>query len=168
MAGTGYALAGDSMSIERAREHLKKWHKDLDIQEFEVSSATVALAAKALNTEEANIAKSLSFKIGDRGVMIVVAGDVKIDNRKYKDEFNCKAVMLAPDEVREMIGHEIGGVCPFGIHEGIDVYLDISLKRLEKIYPACGSQNSAIQLDCDELEEIAQPRKWVDVCTLKI
>jgi len=155
------------MSIEKAREYLKRWHKDGEIQEFEVSSATVALAAKALNTEEARIAKSLSFKIGNRGALIVVAGDVKVDNRKFKDEFNCKAAMLSPDDVRELIGHEIGGVCPFGINEDVGVYLDISLKRFDTVYPACGSPNSAIQLHCDELEEIAKPLKWVDVCKIK-
>ena len=155
------------MSIDRAREYLKKWNKDRDIQEFETSSATVALAAEALNTEEANIAKSLSFRIESRGILIVVAGDVKVDNRKFKDEFNCKAVMLSPVEVETMIGHEIGGVCPFGINEDVDVYLDVSLKRLAPLYPACGSPNSAIQLNCDELEELAKPRKWVDVCKMK-
>ncbi|HIJ88353.1 MAG TPA: YbaK/EbsC family protein [Desulfuromonadales bacterium] len=152
------------MSIDRAREYLKKWHKDREIQEFEVSSATVALAARALNTDEARIAKSLSFKIDNRGVLIVVAGDMKIDNRKFKDEFNCKAVMLSPGEVEELIGHAIGGVCPFGINEDVDVYLDISLKRFDTVYPACGSPNSAIELSCEELEEIARPGKWVDVC----
>ncbi len=155
------------MSLEKAREHLKKWNKNAEIQEFEVSSATVALAARALNTDEARIAKSLSFKIDKRGVLIVVAGDVKVDNRKFKDEFNCKAAMLSPEEVHEMIGHEIGGVCPFGVKEGIEVYLDISLKRFDTVYPACGSTNSAIQLNCDELEEISKPRKWVDVCKMK-
>ena len=155
------------MSIEKARAYLKKWHKDGEIQEFEVSSATVALAARALNTDEARIAKSLSFKIDNRGVLIVVAGDVKVDNRKFKDEFNCKAAMLSPDEVLELIGHEIGGVCPFGIKEDVDVYLDMSLQRFESVYPACGSPNSAIKLNCDELEEISKPRKWVDVCKMK-
>ena len=152
------------MSIERARNYLKQWHKDGQIQEFEVSSATVALAARALNTDEARIAKSLSFKIDNRGVLIVVAGDVKVDNRKFKDEFNCKAAMLSPEEVQELIGHEIGGVCPFGVKDGVNVYLDISLKRFDAVYPACGSPNSAIQLDCNELEEISKPKKWVDVC----
>jgi prolyl-tRNA editing enzyme YbaK/EbsC (Cys-tRNA(Pro) deacylase) len=155
------------MSIEKAREYLKQWHKDSEIQEFEVSSATVALAARALNTDEARIAKSLSFKIDNKGVLIVVAGDVKVDNRKFKDEFNCKAAMLTPEQVQELIGHEIGGVCPFGINNDIEVYLDISLQRFDTVFPACGSPNSAIQLTCDELEEISKPLKWVDVCKLK-
>ena len=155
------------MSIERAREYLKRWNKDSEIQEFDVSSATVELAAKALNTEEGKIAKTLSFKIENRGTLIVVAGDVKIDNRKFKDEFKCKAVMLSPEEVKEMIGHEIGGVCPFGVKENVEVFLDLSLKRFDKVYPACGSLNSAIQLNCDELEEISKPKKWVDVCKIK-
>lgn len=155
------------MSIEKARTYLKQWHKDSEIQEFEVSSATVALAARALNTAEARIAKSLSFKIGSGGVLIVVAGDVKVDNRKFKDEFGCKAAMLSPEEVAAMIGHEIGGVCPFGINGDVDVYLDVSLQRFDTVYPACGSPNSAIQLSCDELEMISKPRKWVDVCKMK-
>jgi prolyl-tRNA editing enzyme YbaK/EbsC (Cys-tRNA(Pro) deacylase) len=155
------------MSIEKAREYLKEWHKDHEIQEFEVSSATVALAARALNTDEARIAKSLTFKIDNRGVLIVVAGDVKVDNRKFKDEFNCKAAMLSPEEVQELIGHEIGGVCPFGINDDVCVYLDVSLQRFDTVYPACGSPNSAIQLNCAELAEISNPRKWVDVCKIK-
>lgn len=155
------------MSIEKARTYLKQWNKDSEIQEFEVSSATVALAARALNTAEARIAKSLSFKIGSGGVLIVVAGDVKVDNRKFKDEFGCKAAMLSPEEVAAMIGHEIGGVCPFGINGDVDVYLDVSLQRFDTVYPACGSPNSAIQLSCDELEMISKPRKWVDVCKMK-
>ena len=155
------------MSIERAREYLKKWNKDTEIQEFTVSSATVELAAKALNTEEAKIAKTLSFKIENRGMLIVVAGDVKVDNRKFKDEFNCKAAMISSEDVKEMIGHEIGGVCPFGVKEDVEVYLDISLKRFDKVYPACGNSNSAIQLNCHELEEISKPKKWIDVCKLK-
>lgn len=155
------------MSIERAREYLKKWNKDNEIQEFMASSATVELAAKALNTEEAKIAKTLSFKVENKGMLIVVAGDMKIDNRKFKDEFNCKAAMLSPENVEEMIGHEIGGVCPFGVKENVEVYLDISLKRFKNIYPACGNPNSAIQLSCHELEEISKPKKWVDVCKSK-
>jgi prolyl-tRNA editing enzyme YbaK/EbsC (Cys-tRNA(Pro) deacylase) len=155
------------MSIEKAREYLKKWHNDHEIQEFEVSSATVALAAKALKTDEARIAKSLTFKIDNRGVLIVVAGDVKVDNRKFKDEFHCKAAMLSPEEVQELIGHEIGGVCPFGINDNVCVYLDVSLQRFDTVYPACGSPNSAIQLSCEELAEISKPVKWVDVCKIK-
>ena len=155
------------MSIENARAWLKAYKRDGDIREFDVSSATVALAAKALGVEEARIAKTLSFRIGDGAILIVAAGDVKIDNKKYKDEFGIKAKMLSPDEVRELVGHEIGGVCPFGIKEGIDVYLDESLKRFESVFPACGSTNSAIELSCAELETLSKYKKWVDVCKLK-
>ena len=152
------------MSIDKAREHLKLWNREKDIIEFDASSATVELAAKALNTEESRIAKTLSFKVKDRATLIVTAGNMKIDNRKYKDEYGCKAVMLTPDEVKEMVGHEIGGVCPFGIKENVDVYLDISLKRFDTVFPACGSSNSAIKMNCEELEEISKSKKWVDVC----
>jgi prolyl-tRNA editing enzyme YbaK/EbsC (Cys-tRNA(Pro) deacylase) len=152
------------MSIERARAYLKIWQKDNEIIELEVSSATVELAARALNTEEARIAKTLSFKRDGRAILVVSAGDMKIDNRKYKEEYGCKAVMLTPGEVKAMVGHDIGGVCPFGIHEDVDVYLDISLKRFETIFPACGSPNSAIKMSCEELAEISKSKKWVDVC----
>jgi prolyl-tRNA editing enzyme YbaK/EbsC (Cys-tRNA(Pro) deacylase) len=166
-AGDNARIGDEKMSIARAREHLKKWNKDQEIQEFDVSSATVALAAKALHTEEARIAKTLAFKIEDRAILLVVAGDMKIDNRRYKDEYKCKAVMLSPEEVKDMIGHEIGGVCPFGINEHVEVFLDVSLKRFEKVYPACGSINSAIPMSCDELEEISLSKKWVAVCKTK-
>ncbi len=152
------------MSIDKVREHLKLWNRENDIIEFEASSATVELAAKALHTEEARIAKTLSFKVKERAILIVTAGNVKIDNRKYKDEFGCKAVMLSPEEVKEMVGHEIGGVCPFGIKDGVDVYLDLSLKNYDFIYPACGSSNSGIKMRYDELETISRAKKWVDVC----
>ena len=124
------------MSIDKAREHLKLWNREKDIIEFDASSATVELAAKALNTEESRIAKTLSFKVKDRATLIVTAGNMKIDNRKYKDEYGCKAVMLSPEEVKEIVGHEIGGVCPFGIKNGVEVYLDVSLKNYDFIYPA--------------------------------
>jgi prolyl-tRNA editing enzyme YbaK/EbsC (Cys-tRNA(Pro) deacylase) len=151
------------MSFERAREYLAKWNRQDEIREFSVSSATVALAAKALDTDEARIAKTLSFKIDNRAILVVAAGDVKIDNRKYRDAFGTKARMLTREEVGLLIGHEVGGVCPFGVNEGVEVYLDESLKRFETIFPACGSDNSAIELTCDELETIACPKKWVDV-----
>ncbi len=155
------------MSIDRAREHLKLWNRENDIIEFDVSSATVELAAKALNTEESRIAKTLSFKIENKAILIVTAGNMKIDNRKYKDEYGCKAVMLSPEEVKELVGHEIGGVCPFGIKNDVNVYLDVSLKKYDFIYPACGSSNSAIKMKYDELEIISRAKKWVDVCKEK-
>ncbi len=155
------------MSIDKAREHLKLWNRENDIIEFDGSSATVELAAKALNTEEARIAKTLSFKIENKAILIVTVGNMKIDNRKYKDEYGCKAVMLSPQEVKELIGHEIGGVCPFGIKNDVNVYLDISLKKYDFVYPACGSSNSAIKMKYDELELISRAKKWVDVCKEK-
>ena len=152
------------MGIKQVREYLKAWNKDRDVIEFEVSSATVELAALALSTEEERIAKTLSFKKGDVPILIVAAGNMKIDNRKYKEEFGCKAHMLAADEVKELIGHEVGGVCPFGVKENVEIYLDVSLKNYDFIYPACGSANSAIKLSYNELEEISSPVRWVDVC----
>lgn len=133
------------------------------IQEFDVSSATVELAAKALNTEPEKIAKSLTFMCNDSAIMIVLAGDKKIDNSKYKAEFNSKAKMLTADEVEDLIGHAVGGVCPFGINEGVKVYLDVSLKRFDFLFPACGSSNSAIKLSLAELEKCSGYIKWVDV-----
>ena len=156
------------MSIEKAREYLKKWNKEDEILEFEVSSATVELAAKALQTEESRIAKTLAFKIGDHAILVITAGDVKIDNREYKAEYGCKAVMLSPEEVKTMVGHEIGGVCPFGINENVDVYLDNSLKRFDVVFPACGSANSGIKMNCQELEIISRSKKWVDVCKPRV
>ncbi|MDH8677518.1 YbaK/EbsC family protein [Fusibacter bizertensis] len=152
------------MSIEVVRKHLSKWDKDKDILEFETSSATVELAAKAVGVEPAKIAKSLSFRDGDKGMLVVVAGDAKIDNAKFKATFGFKARMLAPDEVLAYTGHAIGGVCPFGITTGIRVFLDESMKRFEHVYPACGSSNSAIKVGLDELEIYAETDKWVDVC----
>lgn len=155
------------MSIERVRDHLRAWNREGEIQEFTVSSATVTLAAKALEVEEGRIAKSLSFAGGDSVILLVVAGDVLIDNRKYKELFGHKARMLTPAEVSERVGHEVGGVCPFGLKDGVEVYLDVSLRRFATIFPACGSSSSAIQLRCDELEEIAGATGWVDVCKHK-
>ncbi|MBQ6873941.1 MAG: YbaK/EbsC family protein [Clostridia bacterium] len=154
------------MSIEKAREYLRSCGFEDKIQEFTVSSATVELAAQALGVEGARIAKTMSFKIGEEAILIVAAGDVRIDNRKYKDKFHTKAKMLAPDEVEALIGHAIGGVCPFGINEGVTVYLDESLKRFETVFPACGSSNSAIELTIPELEKLSQFTEWVDVCKL--
>ena len=154
------------MSIEKAREYLRSCGFEDKIQEFTVSSATVELAAQALGVEGARIAKTMSFKIGEEAILIVAAGDVRIDNRKYKDKFHTKAKMLAPDEVEALIGHAIGGVCPFGINEGVTVYLDESLKRFETVFPACGSSNSAIELTIPELEKLSQFTEWVDVCKI--
>ena len=154
------------MSIEKAREYLRACGFEDKIQEFTVSSATVELAAQALGVEGARIAKTMSFRIGEEAILIVAAGDVKIDNRKYKDKFHTKAKMLAPDEVEALIGHAIGGVCPFGINEGVTVYLDESLRRFETVFPACGSSNSAIELTIPELEKLSQLTEWVDVCKL--
>lgn len=136
------------------------------IQEFAVSSATVELAAEALHTEGCRIAKTLSFLVDKEAVLIVCAGDTRIDNSKYKAFFHTKAKMLAPQEVEERIGHAIGGVCPFGINEDVKVYLDASLKRFETVFPACGSSNSAIEMSIPELEQFAKPLAWIDVCKI--
>lgn len=141
------------MSIERVREYFKTKGIDGRIQEFELSSATVPLAAKALHCEESRIAKTLSFHVGERVILIVAAGDAKIDNAKYKSEFGTKAKMLSFDEAEPLVGHAVGGVCPFAVNEDVEVYLDISLKRFRTVFPACGSSNSAIELSPQELEE---------------
>ena len=154
------------MSIEKVRDYFKKYNMEERIQEFEESSATVELAAKALKCEPKRIAKTLSFKINDKPILIVVAGDAKIDNSKYKAQFNKKAKMLTYEEVLELIGHPVGGVCPFAINDGVIVYLDKSLKRFETVYPACGSANSAIELSIEELEKYSNYISWVDVCKL--
>ena len=133
------------MSLERAKEHLKKWNKDEQVRELDESSATVELAAKALGIEQARIAKTLAFMVDDSAILIVAAGDAKIDNRKYRQLFGTKAKMIDKDLVERYIGHNIGGVCPFGINENVRVYLDVSLKRFTTVYPACGSSNSAIE-----------------------
>ena len=154
------------MSIEKVRDYMKNFGMEEKILEFPVSSATVELAAKALNTEGKRIAKSLSFLVNEKAVMIVTAGDGRIDNKKYKAEFSCKAKMLTPEQVDEMIGHSIGGVCPFAVNTGVEVYLDESLKRFETVFPACGSSNSAIELTIPKLEELSGFIKWVDICKL--
>ena len=151
------------MSIERARAHLQKHGLEDRIKEFTVSSATVALAAQALGCEPERIAKSLSFEKGDGAILVLAAGDARIDNRKYKEEFGTKAKMLTPEEVKELIGHEVGGVCPFAVNEGVKVCLDKSLKKYDTVYPACGSSNSAIPLTIAELEKCSGYTKWVDV-----
>ena len=151
------------MSIERAREHLRKWNMDGRIRELELSSATVELAAKALNVEGARIAKTLSYMVDGAPILIVAAGDIRVDNRKYKDTFHTKAKMLSPDQAAELVGHAVGGVCPFGVNEGVKVYLDESLKRFDTVFPAAGSGNSAIELTIPELEQTSLCTGWVDI-----
>lgn len=152
------------MSIERVREYFGKYGMKDRVLEFQVSSATVELAAQALNCEPKRIAKSLSFMAKEGAMLIVAAGDAKINNAKYKAKFGVKAKMLAPDEVETLIGHGVGGVCPFGIKDGVPVYLDESLKRFQTVFPACGSSNSAIELTIPELEKYSNFAAWVDVC----
>lgn len=152
------------MSFVKAKEYLKKYELENRIMEFDVSSATVERAAKAINCREEEIVKTLSFIVNDKPMLIAVAGDSKIDNSKFKAEFHTKAKMIPLDCVEELIGHEIGGVCPFGINKNVDVYLDSSLKRFTTVYPACGSSNSAVKLTLDELEKTSNYKKWVDVC----
>lgn len=152
------------MSIERVKEYFGKFNMADRIQEFDVSSATVELAAQALNCEGCRIAKSLSFKVSDKPIVIVAAGDAKVDNAKYKHQFGAKAKMLTVEEAVELIGHAVGGVCPFAVNEGVTVYLDESLKRFETVFPACGSSNSAIELTIEELETYSGYTEWVNVC----
>lgn len=152
------------MAINNVKEYFRKFGIEERIQEFETSSATVELAAQALNCKPEKIAKTLSFKVDDKAILIVAAGDAKIDNSKYKDKFHTKAKMLDFSEAENMIGHSIGGICPFAINENVDVYLDISLKRFTTVYPACGSSNSAIELNLDELERYSNSIEWIDVC----
>lgn len=154
------------MAIEKVRAYFKTKGIEDRIQEFEVSSATVALAAQALGCDENRIAKTLSFHVKEKVVLIVAAGDAKIDNSKYKAFFGAKAKMLAYEEAEELIGHAVGGVCPFAVNEGVEVYLDESLKRFETVFPACGSSNSAIELTLNELEEYSGYISWIDVCKI--
>ena len=154
------------MAIEKVREFLKEFDLDGKIQEFDVSSATVELAAEALGCEPERIAKSITFTVDGGAVLIVTAGDTKIDNSKYKAQFGTKAKMLSFDQVEELIGHAVGGVCPFAVNEGVKVYLDKSLKRFDTVFPACGSSNSAIELTLDELEKASGYIEWIDVCKL--
>ena len=152
------------MSIEKVKAYFASFGMDDRILEFPVSSATVELAAQAAGVEPARIAKSLSFKLEERTILVVAAGDVKVDNARFKAEFGVKASMPAGDEVERLVGHAIGGVCPFGVNDGVKVYLDISLKRFETVFPACGSSNSAIELTIPELEQYSGYEQWVDVC----
>ena len=152
------------MAIEAVKEFFSKYGIADRIREFDVSSATVELAAQALGCEPCRIAKTLSFMVNEQAILIVTAGDAKIDNAKYKARFGTKAKMLTPDEAEAMIGHAVGGVCPFGIKEGVTVYLDESLKRFSTVFPACGSSNSEIELSIADLEKISGYTEWIDVC----
>lgn len=154
------------MSIEKGRAYFRQFGMEDRVREFDVSSATVELAALALGVDGARIAKTLSFKKDDSCILILAAGDARVDNHKFKEKFHMKAKMLAPDEVLSLVGHPVGGVCPFGINDGIDVYLDESLKRFETVFPAVGSGNSAIELDLDELYKYSNAIEWLDVCKL--
>ncbi|WP_300282436.1 YbaK/EbsC family protein [uncultured Subdoligranulum sp.] len=152
------------MSIEKVRTYFARYDMEDRILEFPVSSATVELAAEALHCEPCRIAKTLSFLVGEDPILIVAAGDTKIDNPKYKGQFGTKAKMLTPEQAETRIGHAVGGVCPFGIEPGVKVYLDVSLKRFQTVFPACGSSNSAIELTIPELEQYSGYTAWVDVC----
>lgn len=151
------------MSIEKCKEYFKQFGMEQSVLEFSVSSVTVELAAQALGVEGARIAKTLSFMVGEQPVLILMAGDVKVDNPKYKAVFHTKAKMMTPEQLEEYVGHQIGGVCPFGIKDGVDVYLDESLKRFNTVFPACGSSNSAIELTIPQLEEFSNFKEWIDV-----
>ncbi len=152
------------MSIEKVRAYFRTLGIEDKIQEFPVSSATVELAAQALGVAPQRIAKTLSFKLDERTILVVAAGDAKVDNGKYKAAFGGKAKMLTAEEAVERVGHAVGGVCPFAVNDGVEVYLDASLRRFDTVYPAAGSSNSAIELTCDELFQYAKSDKWVDVC----
>ena len=151
------------MAIEKVKTYFKEFNIDNRIMEFESSSATVSDAAKALNCDECHIAKSLTFKVLDNPIMIITSGDARIDNHKYKTYFNCKAKMLDSSEVELLIGHQVGGVCPFAINKNVIVYLDNSLKKYDYVFPACGSSNSAIKLTIEELEKYSNYKEWIDV-----
>ena len=152
------------MSIEKGRAYFRALGLEDRVQEFTVSSATVELAAQALGVEGARIAKTLSFKTDDGCMLILAAGDARIDNHKFKGKFHFKAKMLSADEVLELVGHPVGGVCPFGVNDGVTVYLDESLRRFETVFPACGSSNSAIEVTIPELEKFSGFKAWVDIC----
>ena len=152
------------MAIDKVKAYFSNYNIEKRIQEFEVSSATVELAAAALGCEGKRIAKTLSFLVDDKAILIVTAGDAKIDNPKYKATFSCKAKMLSYEQVEDLIGHAVGGVCPFAINDNVTVYLDESLKRFDTVFPACGSSNSAIELTISELEKYSNFTAWIDVC----
>ena len=152
------------MSIQRVKDYFRALGLEDRVLEFDVSSATVDLAAQALGCQPCRIAKTLSFLADGRPILIVAAGDAKVDNPKYKARFGTKAKMLTPQEAEELVGHAVGGVCPFAVNQGVTVYLDQSLKRFETVFPACGSGNSAIELSIPELEQYSGYTAWVDVC----
>ena len=152
------------MSIEKVKEYFRQYGMEDRVWEKEHSSATVEEAAEALGCEPQRIAKTLSFQAGDRVVLVVTAGDRKIDNKKYREQFGCKAKMLKFEEVEDLVGHAVGGVCPFAVKEGVEVYVDESLKRFETVFPAAGSSNSMIELSIEELERYSHSLQWVDVC----
>lgn len=152
------------MSIEKVKSYFAGFSMEDRILEFPVSSATVALAAEALHCEPCRIAKTLSFLVADQPILVVAAGDARIDNPKYRAQFGVKAKMLTPEQAVELVGHAVGGVCPFATAEGVTVYLDVSLRRFDTVFPACGSSNSAIELDMAQLERFSNAAAWVDVC----
>ncbi|WP_261134466.1 YbaK/EbsC family protein [Bacillus sp. Marseille-Q3570] len=153
------------MSLESVKAHFAKWGRAEDVMEFNTSSATVEEAAETIGVIPAQIAKTLSFKgKEEKNLLVVAAGDAKVDNKKFRQTFGMKARMLKPDEVLDQTGHVVGGVCPFGLAKDMDVYLDISMKRFDYLYPACGSTNSAIKLTCEELDEYSSANDWIDVC----
>ncbi len=154
------------MSVDRVKEYFRQFHMEDQVVEFDVSSATVELAAVAVGCEPCRIAKTLSFLVDGQPILIVTAGDARIDNKKYKAQFHAKAKMLTPDEVLTLVGHAVGGVCPFAVNPGVTVYLDESLRRFETVFPACGSSNSAIELTIPQLEQYSGYVQWVDVCKL--
>ncbi len=151
------------MSIENVKTYLSQWEREKDILEFPVSSATVELAAQALNVIPARIAKTLTFRLEDHGLVLVTAGDARIDNKKFKTVFGIKPKMLTPEEALELTGHAVGGICPFALKNSLPVYLDVSLQRFQTVFPACGSSNSAIELTCEELFRYSKAIGWVDV-----
>lgn len=151
------------MSLTEAKEHLKKYNLDKEIITFNTSSATVHLAGESLGVDDGLIAKSLAFIVDELPILIVCSGDVKIDNSKYRNEFHTKAKMIDKDNVESLIGHPVGGVCPFGVNKGVKIYLDNSLKKYEYVYPACGQINNAIKIKVNDLEKVVNYTKWVDV-----
>lgn len=155
------------MSIDKARRALRDAGFQGEILEFDASSATVPLAALAVGCEEASIAKTLSFLVHDAPVLVVAAGDARVDNRRFKDQFSAKAKMLTPEQAETLVGYAVGGVCPFGVNPGVKVYLDESLRRFDSVYPACGSANSAVRMTLAELERLSSSLGWVAVCSLR-
>lgn len=162
-----FSFGGAIVSIDRVKNYFKQFNMEERVLEFDVSSATVELAAQAVGCEPCRIAKSITFMVNESPIMIVTAGDVKIDNPKYKARFGTKAKMLSPEQVENLIGYAVGGVTPFAINDGVTVYLDESLKRFETVFPACGSSNSAIGLTIEELEKYSLYSDWVDVCKIR-